>query len=93
MITANLTICIHDKILIFYVIDLTLNQIKNKKLYLVGKCCAENGVPDNCLGRCVEEPTAILTYQSPVLPNVCERYRDIIDHCTAGKFHMQKSQT
>ena len=86
-------ILIHDQQL-SNVSDLTLNTIKNKKIYSVGQCCVENGVADNCLGLCVEKHIASLKRQSPFIPNVCEQYQDIIHNCTTplptGKFHMHQ---
>ena len=71
--------------------DSTLNSIKNKKLYHVGKCCAENGVPDHCLGLCVEDNDASF-YQ--LLPDICEQYNDTIHTCTIinnRKFDMHQN--
>ena len=35
-----------------------MNVIKSQRLYFVEQCCAENGVPHNCLGLCVEDNDA-----------------------------------
>ena len=45
------------------------------------QCCAENGVPDNCLGLCVEEEKAGFMRRS-TFKSVCEKFQGIVDRCT-----------
>ena len=69
-----------------------MSLIKSQKLYFVEQCCAENGVPHNCLGLCVEDNDATL-YQ---FPNFCDEYQDIVDSCAVlptRKFHMHQHKT
>ena len=70
-----------------------MNVIKSRRLYFVEQCCAENGVPHNCLGLCVEDNVATL-YQ---YPSFCDEYQVIVDRCATlpppRKFHMQRHRS
>ena len=45
------------------------------------QCCTENGVPDNCLGLCVEEQDAEPERRSTFL-SICDKFQDIVNRCT-----------
>ena len=69
-----------------------MNAIKSRKLHFVEQCCAENGVPHNCLGLCVEDNDASL-YQ---FSSFCDKYQNIVDSCAVlptRKFHMYQHKT
>ena len=68
--------------------------------YPVEQCCAENGVPDNCLGLCVEQRYADWTPRKIDLDrfnSVCDKYQDIVHNCTVfprppGECHMHHNK-
>ena len=72
-----------------------MNVIKSRRLYFVEQCCAENGVPHNCLGLCVEDNDASL-YHLSNFTSFCYKYQNIVDSCAVlptRKFHMYQHKT
>ena len=70
-----------------------MNVIKSRRLYFVEQCCAENGVPHNCLGLCVEDNDAT---RSLPFSSFCDKYEDIIDSCAVlptCKFHIHQHKS
>ena len=62
--------------------------------YIIEQCCTESGVPDNCLGLCVEEKDDDPERRSTFL-SVCDKFQDIVQRCTIGpkgKFRMQQNE-
>ena len=75
-----------------------MNVIKSRRLYFVEQCCAENGVPHNCLGLCVEDNHARLYQYLPGFnfSSFCDKYQNIVDSCAVlptRKFHMYQHKT
>ena len=64
------------------------------RTFIIEQCCTESGVPNNCLGLCVEEQDADPERRSTFL-SVCDKFQDIVQRCTIGpkgKFRIQQNE-
>ena len=64
------------------------------RTFIIEQCCTEGGIPNNCLGLCVEEQDADPERRSTFL-SVCDKFQDIVQRCTIGpkgKFRMQQNE-
>ena len=50
------------------------------------QCCIENGVPQRCIGLCIEEQH---DSQDRFL-SICDRYETVIEQCTGEKIVLQE---
>ena len=79
-------------IFFFDVINSILKDFEGLTTFIVEQCCTENGVPDNCLGLCVEEQKADLDRRAAFL-SICDKFQDIVERCTIGpkgKLHINQ---
>ena len=68
---------------LIFVINSILKDLEGFQPFIIEQCCTENGVPDNCLGLCVNEENANLGRRSTFL-SICDKFQDIVERCTIG---------
>ena len=52
---------------------------------LLEQCCIQNGVPDNCIGLCIEEQDAV----KDRFMSVCDAFETVIEGCTGENIVLQ----
>ena len=53
---------------------------------ILEQCCIENGVPQRCIGLCIEEQHDV---QDRFL-SICDRYETVIEQCTGENIVLQE---
>ena len=53
---------------------------------ILEQCCIENGVPQRCLGLCIEEKD---DSQNRFL-SICDKYETVIEQCTGENIVLQE---
>ena len=52
---------------------------------LLEQCCIQNGVPDNCIGLCIEEQDDV----KDRFMSVCDAFETVIEGCTGENIVLQ----
>ena len=50
------------------------------------QCCIENGVPQRCIGLCIEEQDA----SHDRFMSICDRFETVIEQCTGENIVLQE---
>ena len=61
-----------------------LQKIYFRRL-LLEQCCIQNGVPDNCIGLCIEEQDNV----KDRFMSVCDAFETVIEGCTGENIVLQ----
>ena len=48
--------------------------------YFLESCCVANGVSDECLGLCIDEPST----DTSRFVSICDKYANAVEKCTIG---------